>query len=583
MSIVSLSDSSEYVITKEITVKLTKQVSSSSISHDDIRHFAQQLNFEIREGQDAEDYLTILRGFEAIMKQTEQSADYIPKGLRPTSDCTSREFWRPGDKYNPLNAWSHRCEIRQTCEGGTLLRDRSIAIKDIISVGELPTTIGISASLFANSNTYAKSPIDATVVSRILASGGVIKGTSTCEAFCASPLAFTASTGPVHNPLLHGFTTGGSSSGSAALVAAHRLVGQGNNTLGETVELAIGTDQAGSVRIPASYNGIYGLKPTFGLIPYTGTASMTPMIDHIGPLASDLEGIAVLLEVMAGYDGYDPRMTPESPLLDQVKPYSSMIRDFCHRLRSSPRDTKSLRVGLLKESFLVPGVSSEVRETVYETARRCFKAAGASVVDISVPMHLQGPSIWTAAARPSMSDWLCRGSPSGHLSFLSPHTQIKWPLSQEAYDMINSTNPAVVNIMLSERFAKSQLKAGLEAKAHRKAFELREAYDRALEEVDILVTPCAPTVAMPHPQTRKRGDEDLTIMEKLKDAIGLTSNTCPFNITGHPALNVPCGSGTHPDHPEVNLPIGMQLVGRRWKDEDVLMAAALFERGVELG
>ncbi|KEZ42167.1 Biuret amidohydrolase [Scedosporium apiospermum] len=374
---------------------------------------------------------------------------------------------------------------------------------------------------------------------------------------------------------------GGSSSGSAVLVAAHRLASTEDGSWGHTVELAIGSDQAGSVRIPASYNGIYGLKPTFGLVPYTGAASMSPMIDHLGPLAAKLEDLAVMLEVMAGYDGFDPRMTPESPLAHQVKPYLSMLLRARQEAQSTPKLSQRLRVGLLKESFSMPGVASDVRDTVCQTATRYFEAVGASVVEVSIPLHQRGPEIWTAATRPSMSTYLCQGNPSGHLAYLSPHTQIKWPPSQDTYDTLTSNNPAVVNIMLSERFAREFSKAGVEAKAHRMVFELRAAYDSALEHVDILVTPCAPTVAMPHPDSII-GGKKASILDRLGVAIGLTSNTCPFNVTGHPGLSVPCGSSTSKCQPYAPLPIGMQLVGRRWADEQVIEAAALFERGREL-
>ncbi|KAI5304874.1 hypothetical protein KEM56_005785, partial [Ascosphaera pollenicola] len=338
----------------------------------------------------------------------------------------------------------------------------------------------------------------------------------------------------------------------------------------------------GSVRMPAAYNGLYGLKPTFGLIPYTGAGSMSPMIDHLGPLAAELEDLAALLQVMAGYDGYDPRMTPETPLAHQVEPYLQQLRQVRQEIQSAPRPGHRLRVGLLKESFHMPGVADDVREIVYQAAKRYFEAAGASVVEASIPMHQQGPGIWTAATRQSMSGYLCQGNPSGHLSFLPPHTQIKWPPSQETYETLTSNNPAVVNIMLSEKFAKQSAKAGLEAKAHRLVFALRAAYDSAFEKVDILVTPCAPTVAMPHPDPNGPNGERASVLDRLGVAVGVTSNTCPFNVTGHPALNVPCGSSTVGGHLDVPLPVGMQVVARRWADAKLLEAAALFERGREI-
>jgi amidase len=515
------------------------------------------------------------------MKHVENGPDYIHPSLKPQPVSKTRQFWKPSPEDNSFNAWSHRCDLSAANPVSDVLKGRTVAIKDNISVGGLPTTLGAPPLLLSKTATYSVSSIDATVVSRLLAAGVLIKGTSTCECFCASPLSFTSASGPVHNPHLHGYTSGGSSSGSCTLVAAHSLTSGRDGPWGETVELAIGSDQAGSVRIPTSYSGIYGLKPTFGLIPYTGAASMSPMIDHLGPIASQLEDIAALLEVMAGYDDLDSRMTPESPLMGQVKPYRQMLAGFRQQLASKPETSRTWRIGLLKESFLIPGISPDVRETVHKAATQFFKAAGATVVEISIPMHREGPIIWTASTRPSMCSWLCQGKPSGHLSYLPPHIQSAWPPSQNTYEILTSANPALTNIIFSERFAQQSLPAGTEAKAHRKVFELREAYEEAFKEVNILVTPCAPTVAMPHPKSVNSEGSASSIMERLEAAIGVTSNTCPFNVTGHPALNVPCGFSSPPGRPEVQLPIGMQLVGRRWHDEQVIMAAALFEMGRE--
>ncbi|KAJ6189733.1 hypothetical protein N7519_004641 [Penicillium mononematosum] len=555
----------------------------SNISEKDLRAFAAQLHVETLDNKDVEDYLTLLRSLETVLRSIDNAPDYIPPDLVPQKTLEARKFWKPATEDNPFNGWSHQCDLRSAVPASNLLRGRTVAIKDNIAVGGLPTTLGMPQTLFHQTDGYPISPTDAVVVSRILRAGGIITGMSTCESFCASPLSFTSATGPVHNPLLHNYTAGGSSSGSAVLVAAHRLASKrGNSSTGHTVELSIGTDQAGSVRIPASYNGLYGLKPTFGLVPYTGAGSMSPMIDHLGPLAAELEDVAALLEVMAGYDGYDPRMTPETPLVHQVKPYLNLLLQMRQEIRSTLRPGHKLRVGVLKESFHMPGVAADVRDIVYQAATRYFEAVGASVVEVSVPMHQQGPAIWTAATRPSMSSYLCQGNPSGHLSFLSPHTQIKWPMSQETYDALTCSNPAVVNIMLSEKFARESCKGGLEAKAHRLVFALRAAYDSALERVDILVTPCAPTVAMPHPDLNGPDGRRASILDRLGVAVGLTTNTCPFNVTGHPGMNVPCGFSTAEGHPDVPLPVGMQIVARRWADEQLIEAAALFERGREI-
>ncbi|KAJ9144236.1 Amidase signature enzyme [Pleurostoma richardsiae] len=557
--------------------------SQSTLRIDDVHRLAAELNIKISDIQDAEDFLLLLQSLESVLKHVEDSDDYIHPLLQPQPTVASRAYWRPEQKDNPLNGWSHRCELEAANLGGDSLKGRTIAIKDNISVGGLPTTVGTFPQLLSRDRILPTSPIDATVVARVLSAGALLKGTSTCENYCASPLSFSSATGPVQNPLLDGYTAGGSSSGSCVLVASHVIQPSLERWLGETAELAIGGDQAGSIRIPASYNGIYGLKPTFGLVPYTGAVSMSPMIDHLGPIASTLEDIAVLLKVMAGYDGLDSRMSPESPLPDQVKDYPRLLVKFRNTLEQKiPGEGQALKIGLLTESFSTPGLSPEVCHIVRQNAKRHFEAAGAEVVDISVPMHSEGPVIWTASTRPSMSDWLCQGKTSGYLSFLPPHVRSRWPPDQEMYELLTSTNPALVNIIFSGQFAQARFGSSVEAKAHRKVFELRAAYDRALQEVDVLVTPCAPTVAMPHPRLKEDDGNGTTIMEKLRAAVGLTSNTCPFNVTGHPALSAPCGYSTVPQHPDVRLPVGMQIVGKRWADETVLRAAAVFEHGRKL-
>lgn len=553
----------------------------SNISIEDLQHAASGLGIQIQDAQEAEDYLHLLQSAEAVMRQIQAEDDYIHPALSPVATIAPRVFLEPKNEDNPLNAWRYRFELVARNPSSMILHGKTIAIKDNISIGGIPTTVGTFTELLCSDGHLLVSPIDASVVSRVLLAGAAIKGSSTCENYCASPLSYSAATGPVHNPRLRGYTTGGSSSGSAALVAARVLHGADQGPCGATVDIGIGGDQAGSVRIPASYSGIYGLKPTYGLVPYTGAVPLAPMIDHLGPMAGNLEDIAMLLQVMAGYDGIDPRMTPESPLRHQVPNYPEILKDFKTRMVQDGEQLGSgLKIGLLVESFEVMGLSDQVRDTVLQAARRCFTAAGAEVIDISVPMHRQGALIWTASTRMSMSEWACQGKTSGFLSFLPPHIEARWPPDQEMYKLLTATNPAAVNMMLSGQFLKENFGPKVEAKAHRKVFELRATYDRALTEVDILVTPCAPTVAMPHPEMQPETEGPSSgVMDKVSVAVGVTTNTAPFNATGHPALNVPCGFGWDSSHVDVKLPIGMQLVGRRWEDAMVLKAAAVFEEG----
>jgi amidase len=453
-------------------------------------------------------------------------------------------------------------------------------------VGQLPTTVGTVAALTSKTGQYPLSPIDATVVSRILDAGAVVKGTATCESFSASALSFTSATGPVHNAWAHGYSTGGSSSGCGALLGAKRVMEERNHhedtiDFGDPVELAVGGDQGGSVRIPASYNGIYGLKPTYGLVPYTGVASVSPMIDHLGPMATNLLDVATLLQVMAGYDGIDARMTPESPLRENVKNYSGIFNDFLSNELKNESGRK-LRIGLLKESFVTPGMTDTVRDVVWESAKSSFTAAGATVVEISVPMHLEGAALWMSSTRISVADLVFAQSSPGHLTYAPPHLDMQWPPTQEMHELMTATNPAIMNLIFSSTYLKDTVGAKAEAKAHRKIFELRAAYDAALEDVDVFVTPTLPNVSRRNPIMSGADGDRSSFLEKIKLAIGVTVNTSPFNCSGHPALSVPCGFGRDCETGTKLLPIGMQIVGRRWDDETVLKAAAIFEYGREL-
>ena len=192
---------------------------------------------------------------------------------------------RPAPEENPLGAWYVRTHIEGS--GSGKLAGRSVALKDNVMLAGVPMMNGTRLL-----EGYVP-PVDATIVTRILDEGGVIAGKAVCEAFCFSGGSHTSESGPVRNPHDPTRHAGGSSSGSAALVAA-----------GE-VELAIGGDQGGSIRMPSSFCGTVGMKATHGLVPYTGILSLEPTIDHVGPITANVADNALLLEVIAGADG-DP-------------------------------------------------------------------------------------------------------------------------------------------------------------------------------------------------------------------------------------------------------------------------------------
>ncbi|KAF3393198.1 hypothetical protein DPV78_009657 [Talaromyces pinophilus] len=560
---------------------------NSPITLDVLRNLANKCGFQLSSDEEPA-FLLAVQSALAIAREVDDLQDYIDPRLNPTpTEGGLRSYRKPDvDRNNSLNAWCHQFELKALNPDSRLLEGHRIALKDTIAIAGIPQTLGTFPQFISTTGNYPQSNIDASVVSRLLLSGATIMGTTTCENFSLSPMSYSAASGPVHNPWGRNFNSGGSSSGAAALVAlglAREAGVPGLQNAGLDVKIAIGGDQAGSIRVPAAYCGIYGLKPTHGLVPYTGIAGLLPMIDHVGPLARTVEDIALCLSAIAGYDGLDVRMGPESPLRQDVRQYHEELAYF---VDSMPKDGKvidfsgsgrPLRVALIVESFIVQGTTDTVARKVRDAAVKQFTALGCHVSDISIPLHSQGALIWTAATRNQMASYAFGGRAGDFLGHGLPHIEHRWLPDQEMCDLLTKHNPAVINTILGEKLLTDPkyLPISAQNKAHRHVLQLREAYDTAFTsgDFDVLITPTAPTVAPPHPDMA-RG----SALEKLKLAAGSTNNTSPFNVTGHPALSVPCGWGTASDG-VTKLPIGMQIIGKRFDDLTVLKAAKMFELG----
>ena len=490
---------------------------------DELRLDAQAIGIELSD--------TELKAIHAYAGDFLKTADRVAKAAPPAPPPKygARESARPPASENPLGAWYVTASI-QGAPGGPLA-GKKIAVKDNVCVAGLPMMNGSKVMEGFVPST------DATVVTRLLAAGAEITGKSVCESFCMSFGSHTADTGFVLNPHDPTRTTGGSSSGSAALVAS------------SVVDMAIGCDEGGSIRVPSAFCGIVGLKPTWGLVPFTGIFPLEMTIDHVGPMARTVQDCALMLETLAGPDGLDPRQHAAL----QRQPYVTL----------SKAGGKGLRIGILKEGFGLPDGEKDVDALVLDAAHR-LERAGAVVSTVSVPEHttlaMDCLNLVSAGMAPVARDAMglnWKGQYTIDLAeFYVKHRQERAALFP----------PEVKLWLVMERLLDRTGDGLYYARAQNAALTVRAAYDRALEsQVDVLVMP---TVAARPPKLPPAGVDFATSM-KLSDGAAL--NTPQFDLTGHPALSVPCGKLD-------GLPIGMMMVGRIGGDATVLRAGHAFEQ-----
>lgn len=325
-------------------------------------HFGMDMNAE-----EAATYRGLMQGPINAYRRLEEIAVSTPE---PKYARTAGH--RPNSKENPYNGWYWRTEIKGASKG--LLQGCPIAVKDAICVAGVPMMAGSRVLQGFQPS------MDATVITRLLEAGATIVGKSNCEDLSFSGSGHTCATGPVRNPRKPSYSPGGSSNGSAVVIAAG------------DVDHALGGDQGGSIRIPSAWCGTVGLKPSYGLVPYTGAMTMEMTLDHIGPMATNVEGVARLLSVMAGPDPADPRQRGVIP--------TDVEREF---LAAIGQGLHGVRIGVVREGFEVeprdelglPGSEPAVDRKV-RAALAALEKRGAVVSDVSVPMHLDGVCIWLA-------------------------------------------------------------------------------------------------------------------------------------------------------------------------------------------
>jgi len=415
------------------------------------------------------------------------------------------------------------------------LAGRTVAVKDNISTEGVPTTCG-SAML----DGYVP-PYDATVVTRLTEAGATVSGKTNMDEFGMGTTTETSAFGPTDNPAAPGHVPGGSSGGSAAAVAA-----------GEA-DLALGSDTGGSVRCPAAFCGVVGIKPTYGLVSRYGLVAYANSLEQIGPLAPTVEAAAELLEVIAGPDDRDATTRDAREATGDPDAY-----DYA---AAADGDVEGLEVGVPTE--LVEGADEAVVETFWDSLAD-LERRGASYHEVDLPSVEHAVEAYYVIAMGEASSNLARfdgvryGPGAAAEGEGEGEGDGDW---NEAFARVREEGfgPEVKRRILLGTYA---LSAGYQDKYYRKAQDARawvkRDFDEALSGADVLASP-----TMPVPPFELGESLDDPLKMYLADA-----NTTPVNLANLPAVSVPAGET------DGGLPVGLQFIGPAFGEKEIIRAGS---------
>ena len=407
-----------------------------------------------------------------------------------------------------------------------------IAIKDNINIRGVPTTC---ASRILDGY---KAPYDATVIERLRLAGAVFVGKTNMDEFAMGSSTENSAFFPTRNPWDLERVPGGSSGGSAAAVASGM------------VPVALGSDTGGSIRQPAAFCGVAGLKPTYGLVSRYGLVAFASSLDQIGPFGRTVEDVALVLSAISGFDPLDSTSAP------------SPAREY----KPDPAAVKGLRLGLPKQCF-GPGLDAETAAAVREAAR-FYESLGASVREVSLPYSDYAVSTYYILAPAEASANLARfdGMRFGLSAACRDLGQARGAdLSLLAvYERTRGSGfgPEVKRrIMLGTYALSSGYYEAYYGKAQKVRTLIKRDFDEAFKQADLLLTPVAPTPAF------KLGEKSADPVQMyLSDVY-----TIPCNIAGVAGMALPCGVN------KAGLPLGLQLLSRPFEEPLLLSAAGAFE------
>ena len=398
------------------------------------------------------------------------------------------------------------------------------AVKDNIC------TIGVRTTAASKILENFVPPYDATAMTKLHAEDAVILGKTNLDEFAMGGSTENSAFQPTHNPWDTARVPGGSSGGSAAAVASGTAI------------WALGSDTGGSIRQPASFCGIVGLKPTYGRVSRYGLMAYASSLDQIGSLTRDVTDAAHLMNVIAGHDPMDSTASRAD------------VPDYTQALRA---DVKGLKIGLPKEYF-IDGMDQEVEASVRK-AIADMEAMGAEVREISLPHTDYAVSTYYLIA------------PAEAATNLERYDGVSYGArvdGEDLVDMMTRTRTEKFGAEVKRRIliGNYALSAGYYDAYYLKALKVRtliqQDFTRAFEQVDVIMTPTAPTPAY------RIGEMTSPLQMYLQDI-----STVPLNLAGLPGISIPCGFTA------AGLPIGLQIIGRPLAEETILRAAFAYEQG----
>jgi aspartyl-tRNA(Asn)/glutamyl-tRNA(Gln) amidotransferase subunit A len=437
----------------------------------------------------------------------------------------------PDPDGGQLNAFVTTARVEADDEGP--LSGRTIAVKDNISTAGVRTTCG--SAMLAD---YVP-PYDATVVQRLRAAGATIVGKANMDEFGMGGTTETSAFGPTRNPVDTDRVPGGSSGGSAAAVASGMA------------DLALGTDTGGSIRNPAAFCGVVGVKPTYGLVSRYGLVAYANSLEQIGPIAPTVREAAELLEVIAGPDERDattrtpPAVTDADGSGDWQPSYADAVGE----------DVAGTTVGVVTN--LLEGADEGVREA-FEAGLDELRAAGVTVEEVELDSLEHALAAYYVIAMSEASSNLARFD--GVRYGVSGGYEGDW---NETFARARKEGfgEEVKRRILLGTFA---LSAGYQEKYYKKAQDARawvkRDFDEAFESADVLATPTMPVTP---PRVGESLDDPLQLY--LMDA-----DTVPVNLANLPAISVPAGESD-------GLPVGLQLIGPKFGERAIIRTAAAAE------